>query len=841
MIITCKKDVPFLWVFLSILPWASFYFNGAIVSVATVYSFKKFVDNPAGLTFILSLPQFISLLLVPVGNFVSDRIWTRFGRRKPFIVTAWIGALACLVLLPLAPNFWSLVAVYVLLGVCNDIGQYGPMEPLLQEIVPPHQRGRTNGMASWMGNLANMVFFFFALGRFDDVRFMAGVPISGESAIYWAGGMLLLVVTLAVSLGIKEVDQKSALRGERLSLRTFFTSLLDKDLWPVYTLVFGWAIFNSGLGALGNLLYTDQWHYTKQDFGNNVVIGGFLNMFILAGLALIADKLNRMRAYQVLMGMLLSLNALYFGYVYWVLPDHRPTLVEIIVFGETMSICGCLMGMVYLPLVYDYVRRNQMGTYMAGSAMLSRITQVLTLNGVGLFVWAYAVLFQPLAGEMARVVFRDDRGKADVQSALLNAAWTYPQDGSPASAKALQIKAWYATGMAFDHGRCWEIRLPNKNSERLASDKEALQKELSPLASEEKTHRDDAEIDRLKNDPEASARETRAAEALQQRIAGLSTKIKTIDDELASRSGQFQKQVARVFGDRVLADGDQVAAAVQRDALFLELATAQRPDAGRLEKILTDLRATYPDVIDLRPMKRGTGYGVALSVLLETGADAGVITRNVRSGLERIASKRQPGLLKADDAPLSTTRQPAIALKLAIAEEPLDTRISPITRVVNAILGLFDCAPTQDRRLCAIARSLRLAGETEHVRVDSEGRNESFISVVALVRSSATTATINDAVGRRLSTLLGQSGGADSLGRARAFYERIEKAAAAQQLTVLRPFVAAAYAPLQYDYMSGYLWIFLMAAVGIGITLMFERRERKGLIHKLGVEEAQAV
>ena len=841
MIITCKKDVPFLWVCLSILPWATFYFNGAIVSVATVYSFKKFVDNPAGLTFILSLPQFISLLLVPVGNFVSDRIWTRFGRRKPFIVTAWIGVLACLALLPLMPNFWSMVAVYVLFGICNDIGQYGPMEPLLQEIVPPHQRGRTNGMAAWLGNLANMCFFFFALGRFDDMRFMAGVPISGESAIYWAGGVLLLVVALTLSLGIKETDQKSALRGERLSLRNFFTGLLNKDLWPVYTLVFGWAIFNSGLGALGNLLYTDQWHYTKQEMGFNIVVGGFLNMFILAGLAMIADKLNRMRAYQILMGMLLALNVCYYAYVYCVLPDHRPTLVEIIVFGETMSICGCLMYMVYVPLVYDYVRRNQMGTYMAGSAMLNRIVQVLTLNGVGLFVWAYAVLFQPLAGEMARVVLRNDSRKADVQSALQNASWTYPQDGSAAGAKALQAKAWYATGMALDHGRCWEIRLPNKNSEHLAADKETLEKELSPLISEEKAHHDQAEIYRLSNESAASAREAQAAATLKQRISELSAKVVKIDAELAARSAQFQKQVAGVFGDRVLNDGGQVLAAAKRDALYLEIATAQRPDAGRLEKILTDLRASHPTVIDLRPMKRDFGYGVALSVLMEAGANENAIAREVTADLEKAAGKRQPGLLKSGDAPLSATRQPAIAMKLAIVEEPLDTRISPITRVVNSILRVFDCAPSPDRRLSAIARSLRLPGETEHVRVDSEGRNESLISVVALIRSGAATAPADDAVGRRLSVLLAQSGGADTLGRARAFYDRIEKAAAAQRMTVLRPFVAVSYAPLQYDYMSGYVWIFLMAIVGIGITLMFERREQKGLIRKLGVEEAQAV
>ena len=74
MIVTCKKQVPFRWIAFAILPWISYSFNGQVMSVALLFSLKKFVENPAGLTFVLSLPGFVSILLVPIVNFLSDSV-----------------------------------------------------------------------------------------------------------------------------------------------------------------------------------------------------------------------------------------------------------------------------------------------------------------------------------------------------------------------------------------------------------------------------------------------------------------------------------------------------------------------------------------------------------------------------------------------------------------------------------------------------------------------------------------------------------------------------------------------------------------------------------------------
>jgi Na+/melibiose symporter-like transporter len=839
MIITCKKVVPFRWIALAILPWASFSFNSAVIGVVFFFSLKKFVENPAGLTFILSLPSFVSIILQPVVSFLSDRIWTRYGRRKPFIVISMSGIMLCLVLMPLMPNFWALLAVFMLYNAFADLNS--PMEPLKQEIIPPTERGRATGAMSWCSNLAILSFYFLALGRFDDVHYIDGFPLHGETAIYWSAALLVCVMLMLLTLGIREIDQKSALRGERLTFRTIAGGLLDRELWPVYMLVVGSTCLNfySGLGALSNLLYTEQWGYTKQEMGINVAVGGIINLGAISVLTIFADRFNRMRAYRILICLSLGVQVLYYCYVNFVLPDKRPTLIEIIVFGETLSILGILTGLIYVPLVYDYVRRNKMGTFNAGSSLVSKLTTLITLNGVGLFVWGYATLFQPPAGDMTRVVLRgDDNERSAIVATLRAASWTYPKDGSPAPGSAVTAAAWQTDGTVADTGRCWEVRLRDKESENLELQKESLETENSPLVANAKMLRDHIAILRLAGkSAEADADEPKAA-ADDSRAATINTQLATIDGQLSERAQNFHDQVVKVLGGRMIADGDQVMGASIRQALILELPTHHRPDARLLEKMLRTLRHERADIIDLRPLLGDQGYGIAVSAILPTGTDENVFATDLQKSCEGMPEQMADRLLVQDSPAPGQHVELALTLDLMIIEAPVSTYVSPITRVVNAVLGLFGDAPDPGRRLMALARNLRVPTETNHVRVEP-GPGAKTLSVTAVLSDGATKATsVADPVGQRLHALLGNTATGDTLAEARALYDRIGTTAADQRITVARPTLTSAYAKMKYDYMSGYLWMFVMGLIGIGITFAFGRLEGQGYIHKRGLEEA---
>jgi Na+/melibiose symporter-like transporter len=842
MIITCKKKIPLHWTIFAIMPWAAFSFKGAVLGAGFLFSLKKFVENPAGLTFVLSLPSFFAIVLQPVVSFLSDRIWTRFGRRKPFVCTSFFGITVSMILMPLMPNFWALLVVYMLYQIFADLNS--PMEPLKQEIIPPAERGRATAAMSWFSNLATMTFWFVALGRFDDVSYMGSLAIQGETVIYWTGGLMMLMMGLLVTLGIREVDQKSPLRGQRLTPATFFGGLLDRELWPVYMLIVGSACMNfyAGLGALSNLLYTEQWAYTKQEMGINVAVGGVINIFVIAALAIFSNRLNRMRAYQTLICLSLIGQICYYCYVEFVLPDKHPSLIEIIVFGEVLSILGILTGMVYVPLVYDYVRRNKMGTYNAGAQLVTRLTVLITLNGVGLFVWGYATFFQPPAGEMTRVVLQggDENREADVLRILRAASWSYPQDGSPVPSDNIAASAWQANGTFADTGRGWEIRLRNKDSVRLAEEKEKLTKARLPLVSDEKIQIDKVASLMMEGRTGPASEAEKKVAAYRAEIVPIDARIKEIDRELENRAQAFCAHVEKILGGRLIVEGDQIIAARVQPAIVFELTTALRPDVHALERSLEDIRRERPELIDIRPLKLTEGYGIAVSATLGGGMDATALTSDLHATVDRLFSRHQPGLFSSGTVPGNLVRQQALSLDLMVVEAPLDTYVSPITRVINVGLAWFDRVPPPERRLSAIARNLRVSADTNHVRANA-GLAPKTIRVIAVMpREPSALTESNGPVSRRIGALLDDPLSTEWIPWADEFYQRIEKAAASQKITVAHPVLSTGYATMKYDYMSGYLWMFVMSLAGIGITIAFCRFEKKGLVRKYGLEEAQS-
>jgi Na+/melibiose symporter-like transporter len=837
MIITCKKEIPKRWVVFSILPWASFTFNGAVVGTAFLFSLQKFVENPAGLTFILSLPVMLTILVSPIASFLSDRIWTRFGRRKPFIVASWTGMLVAMVLMPLMPNLWFLLAAYLLWHFSSALG--APIEPLKQEIIPPHERGWATGAMTWCSNLATMAFYFVMLGRFDDVSYLDGLPIHGECAIYWSASLFLAILLFLIILGIRETDQQSSIRGQRLTVRNFLGGLLDRELWPIYLLVFGNACLNfyAGLGALSNLLYTVQWSYTKQEMGVNVAVGGVVNLFIIGLLTFFADRLNRMRAYQTTLILSLLANIAYYCYVEYLLPDKRPTLIEIIVFGESISILSILVGLLYLPLVYDYVRRNLMGTFSAGATIVNRLTTLVTLNGVGLFVTCYASIFQPPAGEMTRVALRDSTDRTQLLSTLRAANWPAAPGTAAPAPSSLAADNWAATGVIEKQGRTWEIRHADPASEALAKEKEQLQAENSPLLTRQALAHDAAEALRREGRPDEASQKEKTARDFQVRIGAISKRIAEIDAELAARATGFRKQVEAVLGPRLITEGDQILGASQQPALLVQFAVTSRLDTAAIEGLLADLRREDSSIIDLRPLKRDSGYGLVLGALLPPRATQAAFAAQLQAELARVSAGRWPGILPSSPFLGSDVRS-ALTLNLLVVEQPIDPYVSPVTRAVNGLLALFGHAPDPRHRLSALARGMRTAGAAVQVRVTA-GPSPRAISVCAVLNPSAAAQySPDDPVTRRLAALLGA--GSASLAQVRAFYDQVQTAAAGQHLTVAHPILAADYAPMRYDYMSGYLWMFVMAGIGIALTFYFERLEARGVISKRGVEEAHA-
>lgn len=116
-------------------------------------------DKNTALALMESAGLLIAMLVQPAAGAVSDRFRSRFGRRRPMIVTGALGAAAALLLVAVSPVFLFLVGAYCLLQFFMNIAQ-GAYQGLLPDTVAEAQRGRASGwlgVATLGGNVAGVI------------------------------------------------------------------------------------------------------------------------------------------------------------------------------------------------------------------------------------------------------------------------------------------------------------------------------------------------------------------------------------------------------------------------------------------------------------------------------------------------------------------------------------------------------------------------------------------------------------------------------------------------------------------------------------------------------------
>ena len=163
MIVTHKSRVPWSWVVIMTLPWAFSTIVGGVNGQAITYTLKKFISDPTLIALLTSINLISNVVVGAPCNYMSDRVWTRWGRRRPFLISSALSTALLMLLIPFLPNIWLLAAVNLVFQVTIDVGTC--TEALYFEVIPQPQRGRAVSIRQIMNGLAGM-FFSWLQNRF---------------------------------------------------------------------------------------------------------------------------------------------------------------------------------------------------------------------------------------------------------------------------------------------------------------------------------------------------------------------------------------------------------------------------------------------------------------------------------------------------------------------------------------------------------------------------------------------------------------------------------------------------------------------------------------------------
>lgn len=195
--------------------------------------------------FLKSIGTVVAVVWQPIVGGISDRTVTRWGRRRPFIVSGTLGDLLFLAGIALSGSYWWIVVFYFLLQLASNTAQ-APYQGLLPDVVPEPQRGEASGYYG-VANLAGIAAGTIGAGLLL-AHFGRGAAIASICAVLVS---TMVITALAVPDRARPADAQFRDLKEVLT-KTFGVPLRRRAF--VWLMVSRLLIF-MGFGGLQNYAF----------------------------------------------------------------------------------------------------------------------------------------------------------------------------------------------------------------------------------------------------------------------------------------------------------------------------------------------------------------------------------------------------------------------------------------------------------------------------------------------------------------------------------------------------------------------------------------------------------
>lgn len=186
----------------------------ALQSANIARIFATLGADPHSLSYFWILPPLMGILVQPIVGSCSDRTWTRFGRRIPYLFVGAAVAVLVMCLLPNAGSFGMPVSAAMVFGLVTlmflDTSINMAMQPfkmLVGDMVNEKQKALAYSIQSFLCNAGSLVgyvfpFFFTALGIVNTAP--SGVVPDSVIWSFYIGAAILILCVIYTTARVKE-------------------------------------------------------------------------------------------------------------------------------------------------------------------------------------------------------------------------------------------------------------------------------------------------------------------------------------------------------------------------------------------------------------------------------------------------------------------------------------------------------------------------------------------------------------------------------------------------------------------------------------------------------------
>ena len=224
--------------------------------------FSTLGADPHNLSYFWILPPLAGIIVQPIIGVLSDRTWTRFGRRIPYLFIGALIAVAVMCLLPNAGSFGMTVGAAMVFGLISlmflDTSINMAMQPfkmMVGDMVNEKQKGLAYSIQSFLCNAGSLVGYLFPfIFAYLGIKNTAAKGVIPDSVIYsfYIGALILILCVIYTSMKVKEYPpaeyaEYHGIKEEEKKEKTNIFKLLakaPKAFWTVGLVqFFCWAAF----------------------------------------------------------------------------------------------------------------------------------------------------------------------------------------------------------------------------------------------------------------------------------------------------------------------------------------------------------------------------------------------------------------------------------------------------------------------------------------------------------------------------------------------------------------------------------------------------------------------
>ena len=177
--------------------------------------------DPHSLSYFWILPPLMGILVQPIVGTLSDKTWTRFGRRIPYLFVGAAVAVLVMCLLPNSGSFGLAVSAALIFGLVAlmflDTSINMAMQPfkmLVGDMVNEEQKAKAYSIQSFLCNAGSVVGYVFPyVFAFVGISNVAAKGVIPDSVIwsFYIGAAILILCVIYTTLKVKEWNPKEYL------------------------------------------------------------------------------------------------------------------------------------------------------------------------------------------------------------------------------------------------------------------------------------------------------------------------------------------------------------------------------------------------------------------------------------------------------------------------------------------------------------------------------------------------------------------------------------------------------------------------------------------------------